>query len=372
MRSSLVLLALFSVACLDVTLPPRPGAPKPGSLSGTLVRVDPGRTQRLPVTNGRVEVLGSGLRTVSDAEGRFTLGGLAAPARRLLLRGQDGAGQPLLRLVDIDVFRAGPGRDVALGELLLSPPATVTGQVLRADEPSPTNHAGSLVVAPDLPVSVSTAANGRFVLEGLPAGDVTVSFVRVGYFPKAFDISLTSGEERALATVRLEPDPDAASRRGRVSGRVVSVDGAAVQSATVVLRGTAMRDVRSGEDGRFLLDELPQGVFTLTVSSPGRGSAVLPNLVVTSGPIELGDIVLGALPDDGGGAAGGGVAGGIGGGAGGGDAGGAGGGVAGGAGGGGAGGAGGGVAGGAGGGVAGGAGGGVAGGAGGGVAGGAG
>ena len=371
MRSSLVVLALFASACLDVTLPPRPGAPKPGSLTGTLVRVEPGRTQRVPVANGRVEVVGSGLRTVSDAQGRFSLAGLAAPARKLLLRGQDAMGQPLLRLVDIEVFRAGPGRDVALGELVLGPPATVTGQVLRADEPSPTNHAGTLVVVPDLPVSVSTAANGRFVFEGLPAGDVTISFVREGYFPRAFDVSLTAGEERALATVRLEPDPEAASRRGSLRGRVVTVEGAAVEGATLVLRGTSMREGRSATDGRFLLDELPQGVFSLTVSSPGRGSAALLNLVVTSGPIELGDIVLGALPDDDAGSAGGGVAGGVGGGgAAGGDAGGTSGGVAGGAGGGVAGGAGGGVAGGAGGGVAGGAGGGVAGGAGGGVAGG--
>jgi hypothetical protein len=173
-------LFLSTVACLDVSLPPRPGPPGPGSLSGTLVRLEPGRSQRLPVASGVAVIVGAGLRATSDADGRFAITGLSAPVKRLLVQGRDDAGRPVLRLVDLEALGAGPGRDLALGEVLLGPPATVRGRVLRADEPGASGHGGSLVVAPELPVSATTADDGRFILEGLPPGSLTLAFVRSG------------------------------------------------------------------------------------------------------------------------------------------------------------------------------------------------
>ncbi len=103
---------------------------------------------------------------------------------------------------------------------------------------------------------VTTDAEGRFVLDGLPAGDVRLVATR------------TRSNGLALAVVRI---PDVASievrlpRLGAVSGHVRRPDGTPVTDAEIGLEvdvawnGTAGFFARSDEDGRYEIRDVPVG-----------------------------------------------------------------------------------------------------------------
>jgi iron complex outermembrane receptor protein len=56
---------------------------------------------------------------------------------------------------------------------------------------------------------------------------------------------------------------------GRMAGSVADVTGAPVPGALIALHGPAKRDVRAGEDGRFVIDLLPDGAYTITATMEG-------------------------------------------------------------------------------------------------------
>jgi fibronectin type 3 domain-containing protein len=375
-KSSFALAALASLAsCIDLRLPDLPAPPGPGAISGRAVMVPPGRAGVIPVPNARVELLGTGLQTTSDSTGFFRIGGVVREAKQVLFRADlDGDGRAdRQKLLTLDAAKVGPGKQVALGDVLLAENATVRGQVLLGDVSTPGGHAGTLVFVPEGPFTATTSDDGRFVFNELPEGTISLAFFRAGYVTRSFDaISLSSGQEVTLRTVTLERER-AAPQPVTITGRIRLADGGPAPQATVLLTSAAdRRQVTTGDDGRYEAAGLTPGLFSLLASRDGALPSRVTNIAALSGRVELFDIVLAAAPQTG---AGGGAGGGggfiddLGGGAGGGS-GGSGGGAAGGTSGGTAGGVSGGTAGGASGGVAGGASGGVAGGTSGGAAGG--
>jgi iron complex outermembrane recepter protein len=56
---------------------------------------------------------------------------------------------------------------------------------------------------------------------------------------------------------------------GRIAGSVADLTGAAVPGALIALHGPTARDVRAGEDGRFVIDLLPEGAYTITATLEG-------------------------------------------------------------------------------------------------------
>lgn len=316
-----------------------------------------------------MELFGAGLVTTTDASGFFRISGIVQEARKLLISADiDGDGRvDRSRLLALDANRAGLGKEVSLGDLVLAENATVNGKVLRADVSAPGGHQGTLAFVPEGPFTATTSDDGSFLFDQLPEGTVTISFFRAGYKARSFDnLTLSSGQQVTLRTVQLEPDPNP-PQQVAIAGTVRIDTGEPASGATVfAVSATAMKETTTGADGVYELSPLTAGVYSLTASKPGLRPASATNVLVTTGRVVLPDLVL--MRDTGGG---GGAAGGTsGGGASGGSAGGSAGGTSGGAAGGSAGGAAGGTAGGSAGGTAGGTAGGSAGGAAGGTAGG--
>ncbi|MBL8919628.1 MAG: carboxypeptidase regulatory-like domain-containing protein, partial [Myxococcaceae bacterium] len=365
-------------SCLDLKLPEPPGPPGPGAVSGRAVMVPPGRAGVIPVPNARVELLGTGLQTTTDSSGFFRIGGVVREAKQLLFRADlDGdARADRQKLLTLDAAKVGPGRQIALGDVLLAENATVRGQVLLGDVTTPGGHAGTLVFVPEGPFTATTSDDGRFVFNELPEGTISLAFFRAGYRTRSFDaVTLSSGQELALRTLTLERETTA-PQPVTITGRIRLADGGPAPQATVLLTSAAeRRELTTGDDGRYEAAGLTPGLFGLVASREGSLPARVTNVAALSGRVELFDIVLTPAPPGGAGGGGGFIddtAGGAGGGAGGGSSGGTGGGSAGGTGGGSAGGTGGGSSGGTGGGSSGGTGGGSSGGPGGGSSGGAG
>jgi hypothetical protein len=83
---------------------------------------------------------------------------------------------------------------------------------------------------------------------------------------------------------------------GSISGTVLDTTGAVVPGATVTLTGkpgTAKRSLISGSNGQFTFDQLPPGNFRISVTSPGMGTFVSPEVVLLAGDRrEVSEIVL--------------------------------------------------------------------------------
>lgn len=289
LRCGVALLSLSS--CLDLKLPDQPPPPGPGTLQGTLVYFMPGRTTPLPAKGARVELLDSSNVVRADDDGRFLLGELRGAGLVRLSLDLDADGAPdRQKLLSLASVGAGPGRDVALGEVVLGRNARLTGRVLRGDLTTDAFHLGTTVFLTGLEFSTFSADNGGYALDGLPEGPVQVSFFRQGYQPDSREVVLASGQEQRLSDVLLRASP---SEAATVTGTVLSVTGAAVGQAKVrVVAANGELSAQTGDDGRFSLGPLPSGAYLVGVERSGFVSASLGRRLLLAGANDLGVIVL--------------------------------------------------------------------------------
>ncbi|MER2564487.1 MAG: carboxypeptidase-like regulatory domain-containing protein, partial [Myxococcaceae bacterium] len=306
-----LVVVLSSTACIDLRLPDPPGPPQPGAISGRAVMTVPGQARTIPVPNARVELLGTGLSTTSDSSGFFRLSGVVREAKQLLFRAdinQDGHADRQ-KLLALDAARVGPGKQVALGDVVLSENATVRGQVLLEDVPSARGHAGTLAFVPEGPFTATTSDDGSFTFSELPEGTLSIAFFRQGYRTRSFDaVTLSSGQALTMATLTLtrETSPQ---EPVAITARIRLDDGGPAPATTVVLTSMSeRRELLTGLDGRFEATGLMPGLFSLVATREGSLAARVTNISALSGRLELFDITLNPAPTTGagGGGAGGG------------------------------------------------------------------
>lgn len=307
-KSMLAALAVLA-GCIDLKLPDPPGPPGPGSIAGRAVMVPPGRAGVIPVPNARVELLGTGLQTTTDASGFFRISGVVREAKQVLFRVDlDGDGRAdRQKLLALDAARVGPGKQVTLGDVLLSENATVRGQVLLGGVSSPGGHAGTLVFVPEGPFTATTSNDGSYVFNELPEGTLSVAFFRTGYRSRSFDaVTLSSGQELTLRTITLERE-QRAPQPVTITGRIRLADGGPAPQASVLLTSAdERRELSTGDDGRYEAANVTPGLYTLVASREGSLPSRVANIPALSGRVELFDIVLNPAPTGAGGGAGGG------------------------------------------------------------------
>ncbi len=296
MRPIIVVVALLgSVACRDLSLPPPPGV---GSLRGRVVAAVPGRVERIPVPGASLSVLGSSLTTAADDAGLFLFDDFEQTSGSLLVRAAvDGA--PRQRLLDLSSLGTGPGLDVDLGEVAVVENATLHGSVRRADLSTAGGHGGTALFVPEGPFTTTTGDDGTFVLDGLPAGTISVSAFRTGYAPATVsDLTLRSGEDFALQPLTLQPSSD--TTPGSISGRVRFVPplaNADQTALTALAPGGVSTTGSASADGHFSFGGLAPGVYELHAAHAGYTDAVVPSVLVSAGAeVQVSDVVLGTGP----------------------------------------------------------------------------
>ncbi len=75
-----------------------------------------------------------------------------------------------------------------------------------------------------------------------------------------------------------------------ISGTVLDTNGSEVQNANVKLTrrpGDGVREAQTGRDGEFTFAELPTGTFRLTVTGPGMGTYVSPDIKLHGGDFRI-------------------------------------------------------------------------------------
>ena len=215
---------------------------------------------------------------VHDSEGQFTIEQVAVRPSDLSVRapGYVQARVPL-QLVQ--------GKDVENVEITLDRAGSVRGRV--------TNASGAPVdrvwVGPEGPASqrrndyIVTDGNGEYSIDTVPLGDAVISFSKRGYVAVKKPVVIDGGE------VRLDVQ---LSTGKTLNGRVVSSDGAPVAEATVYA-STPANDgsggsVTSDASGRFHLEGLAAGIFTVRASRKGFVDGTVENVnIETAGDITV-------------------------------------------------------------------------------------
>lgn len=213
------------------------------------------------------------LSAEADADGRFRIEEVPLGPSALAASAPGFA----TRRLDFDA-RPGP-RPNDVGEIALDPGLRVAGRV-RAPDGSPIADArlqcwqrlgGSRGSA-----EATSSADGRFVLGGLAAGGCSLSITASGFAPSRMQVAAGSLD----LDVVLAP-------AGRLAGLVVDEGGAPVPAFRVsAQKGDYVTDRdedASSEDGRFLVEDVAEGTWTLRVTAPERAPAVVSEIVVRPG-----------------------------------------------------------------------------------------
>ncbi len=295
MRVVAVVVVLLSSACIELSLPEPPPPPGPGTIQGTAVYAVPGRAGYRPAGGARVTVLSTGTGTVAAADsGRFTLSNVRVTTGALLFTVDlDGDGViDRQRALDLAAIGAGPGKNVALGDVVLSQNATVAGRVLRADNPLPTGHGGIAVFVPGAPYATATADTGDFVLENLPEGTVRLAFFLQGFGAESRDVAARGGEESRVSTTTLKPSTEA-STPATVTGVVRLDDGRPLANARLrFVSPTSSFIVTTDANGAFSTTTMNATLYQVAIEADGATSLRLYNVLLLPGMNDLGTLQL--------------------------------------------------------------------------------
>jgi squalene cyclase len=165
------------------------------------------------------------------------------------------------------------------------PPTTggVTAQVL--DNATGQPLAGVTARRYGEATSVLTDAFGRFTLDGLAAGPVTLEFSKTGYLTQTGMATVTVGVIAPLGTIRLLLAPTTASVTGRVTHATA---GTALSGVTVAATDSAGRlTATTGGDGSYSISGLTPGPLTLTASKTGYQDASATGTAVAGVTIQF-------------------------------------------------------------------------------------
>jgi hypothetical protein len=239
-------------------------------LSGVIVDADSG--QRLP--DALITVQGPrASQTGSDNAGLFRFSDLQSGHYRIEI-----ARSGYRTLVLNTVLETGDKRN--LGEIRLDVRGTdpdtgepvttglIRGQVTDRNSGAPL--AGATVTLAG-GASVTTGADGRYLLDDVTAGSVSVSASAQGYGQAQGQAEVVAGQTLVFSPA-LEPEPDGDVT---VTGTVTAQEsGEPIPGAMVTARvGDESKSATTDAEGAYRLDELNDGELTVTVSAGGFQSA---------------------------------------------------------------------------------------------------
>lgn len=125
-----------------------------------------------------------------------------------------------------------------------------------------TDFTGGTPQAPASAISATSDADGRFVLEGLSPGKITLE-VRVADHAPATAPGVTAPSTDVVVSV---------TGGGFVAGRVTGADGASVGGATVMMMrgmmGQGARQAKTDADGEYRFERLPAGAYQIMLLDP--------------------------------------------------------------------------------------------------------
>jgi hypothetical protein len=171
------------------------------------------------------------------------------------------------------------GQSAQAATLQIQPinPGNVTGSVVNGGG---TGLSGATVTAAGL--TTSTAADGSYALNDLPAGQTTIQASLTGFQSGSTTVTVVAAATTAAPAITL------ASGSGSITGNVKSTSGAAIAGASVGFGGgTATTDA----NGNYTLTGVPVGTVQLVASASGFQS-VTQSVTVSGGATSTANFTL--------------------------------------------------------------------------------
>ncbi|HEV3042014.1 MAG TPA: carboxypeptidase regulatory-like domain-containing protein [Candidatus Angelobacter sp.] len=134
---------------------------------------------------------------------------------------------------------------------------TLTGSVTNTSS-APLNGAQ---ITTDSGISASTAPDGTYTLNNIPAGPTTVTAALSGYQSASQSVTTAAGNTTSVPSIQLAP-----VNPGKITGSVVDGNGTAIAGATV--NGAGLTAITDG-NGAYTLGNVPAGSVALNASANG-------------------------------------------------------------------------------------------------------
>jgi hypothetical protein len=226
-------------------------------------------TAGAPISGASVSSGGNG--AVTGADGGYTLqlpGGTSTVTAALA--GYQSASESV-------TVTAGQSAQAATLQIQPVSPGNVTGSVVNG---SGTGLSGATATAAGL--TTSTAADGSYALNNLPAGQTTIQASLTGFQSGSTTVTVVAGATTAAPAITL------VSGSGSITGSVKSTSGAAIAGASVGFGGgTATTDA----NGNYTLTGVPVGTIQLVASASGFQS-VTQSVTVSGGATSTANFTL--------------------------------------------------------------------------------
>lgn len=226
----------------------------PDTIRGQIIDAGTGR----PIMNAHVQYDGGGIgkETKTNISGRFILVNVPAGARQLQTWGW------AYQFKQMDVAQnAGAATDA--GQIGINPDGgTVSGRLLDAVNGLPVyNAVAQLDGGNYAPWLTNSLLNGDFIMYNVTGGNHLFQTWGYAYRFLQQDIAAAAGSNLNLGDILLTPDPNTFNGRALDAGTRLPISG-----ATVVLTGNGQNIATvSFPDGRFVLLNVPQGIYDITV-----------------------------------------------------------------------------------------------------------
>ncbi|MCL6580024.1 MAG: carboxypeptidase regulatory-like domain-containing protein [Firmicutes bacterium] len=264
----------YQTALVGVTLLPGQTATADLALEPTPAVIEGRVTESLaglPLVGATVVLLAAGAvirdQTITDAAGEYSFAGVPPGAWTLT------ASRPGYAAV-VRGANPGPGETVVVNFVLEPLPGRVGGTV--TDTRTGLALGGVLVRAlgPDggLLGTFETDPDGRYLLEGLPSGALTLVFSFAGYRTAVLGTVLDPGGS-AVVDAALEPFP--AAVEGTVSSAATGLPLAGAEVALYDAAGVRLGATPTAPDGGYRFDGLAPGAYSVTVTLAGYAQATV-------------------------------------------------------------------------------------------------
>jgi protocatechuate 3,4-dioxygenase beta subunit len=180
--------------------------------------------------------------------------------------------------------------------LLSSTYGSISGTVTDFDTDDPIEDATVKLRLPNSPFhfrTVHTAADGSYMFDDLLPGTYTLECYKDGYLPAQYpDPVVVNGDDITDIDFALEP-----LVFGSISGTVTNTDDELLEGARIIAHLPEQhhfyREAFSGEDGTYMIDELPPGDYRLVCMAEGYIHQEYPDSVPVNGDDVTGiDFVL--------------------------------------------------------------------------------
>jgi hypothetical protein len=241
--------AQVSVSVTAGQLAPRNIAltPQTGGVSGFVINA----SNNQPIAGATVSVKGANISTTTGGAGSYTLANVPVGPQTL-----DAAAtnfDPSQAVVSVI-----PDQTGAQDFFLTPKVGVVTGTVRNAANNQPI--AGATVSIGG--VSATTAGNGSYTLNNVPAGAQTLNATATGFNPASASVTVLAGQT-------MNRDIAMSPLLGAITGVVRNDDnGDPVSGTTITVGGTGL-SATSGADGTYTLSNVPAGPQTLTATING-------------------------------------------------------------------------------------------------------